>query len=85
LALSDVYSDELRSQLARAAKQGMKHLLINARELLSSVGNIPSANDKMISCRLAMRIEMTAGDTLLVAENNAASMTVRYLLPRSFP
>jgi hypothetical protein len=83
LALSDVYSDELRSQLARAGKQGMKHLLINARELLS-VGNIPSANDKMISCRLAMRIEMTAGDTLLVAENNAASMTVRYLLPRSF-
>jgi len=82
LALSDAYSDELRSQLARADEQGVKYLLVNAHELLSSVGSIPSANDRMVSCRLAMRIEMTEGDILLVAENNAENMTIRYSLPR---
>jgi hypothetical protein len=34
LALSDIYSDELRSQLARAGKQGMKHLLISAQQIV---------------------------------------------------
>ena len=59
------------------------HILINARELHSSLGAFPSANDKMVSCRLAMRSEMKAGDVLLVAEDDAAGMTVRYALPRT--
>jgi len=42
-----------------------------------------SPNDQMVSCRLAMRTEMKAGDLLLVAEDNAAGMTVRYVLPRT--
>jgi hypothetical protein len=58
-------------------------ILINARELHSSLGAFPSANDKMVSCRLAMRSEMKAGDVLLVAEDDAAAMTVRYALPRT--
>jgi hypothetical protein len=79
---SDHYSQELSAQLGRAATRGMKHILINARELHSSLGDFPSANEKMVSCRLAMRTEMKPGDVLLVAEDNAAGMTVRYLLPR---
>jgi hypothetical protein len=79
----DQYSAELNAQLGRAAKRGMKHILINARDLRSSLGEFPSATDKMISCRLAMRTEMNAADVILVPENNAAGMTVRYVLPRA--
>jgi hypothetical protein len=80
---SDHYSQELSAQLDRASTRGMSHLLINAHELHSSLGGFPGANDKMVSCRLAMRSEMKAGDVLLVAEDNAAGMTVRYVLPRT--
>ena len=79
----DQYSAELSAQLGRAAKRGMKHILINARDLHASLGDFPSANDKMTSCRLAMRTEMNATDVIVVTGNNAASMTVRYVLPRA--
>jgi hypothetical protein len=79
----DHYSQELRAQLGRAATGGMSHILINARELHSSLGDFPSANEKTVSCRLVMRTEMKTGDVLLVAEDNAAGMTVRYALPRT--
>jgi hypothetical protein len=79
----DHYSQELSAQLGRATTRGMSHILINARELHSSLGDFPNANDKMVSCRLAMRTEMKTGDVLLVAEDNAAGMTVRYVLPRT--
>ncbi len=82
MASSDHYSQELSAQLRRATTQGMSHILINARELHSSLANLSSANDKMVSCRLAMRIEMKDGDVLLVSDNGAAGMTVRYVLPR---
>lgn len=78
----DHYGQELSAQLGRASTLGLSHILINARDLHSSAGDFPSANDKMVSCRLAMQIEMRDGDVILVAENNAAGMTVRYLLPR---
>ena len=61
----------------------MTHILVNARELHSSLGDFVSSNDQMVSSRLAMRSEMQAGDVLLVAENNLAGMTVRYVLPRT--
>jgi hypothetical protein len=80
---TDHYSQELSAQLGRAATRGLSHILINARELHSALGDFPNANDKMVSCRLAMRSEMKAGDVLLVAEDNAAGMTVRYELPRT--
>ena len=83
MASSDHYRQELSAQLGRAATRGMSHILINARELHSSLGDFPDANDRMVSCRLAMRAEMKAGDVLLVAEDNAAGMTVRYVLPRN--
>jgi len=56
----------------------MSHVLINTRELHSLLGDFPSANDKVVSCRLAMRTEMKPGDVLLVAEG----MTARYVLSR---
>ena len=83
MASSDHYGQKLNAQFTRAATRGMSHILINARELHSSLGDFPSANDKMVSCRLAMRSEMKAGDVLLVAEDDAAGMTVRYVLPRT--
>ena len=83
MASSDHYGQELNAQLGRAATRGMTHILVNARELHSSLGDFVSPNDQMVSCRLAMRTEMKAGDLLLVAEDNAADMTVRYVLPRT--
>lgn len=83
MASSDHYSQELSPQLGRAATRGVSHILINARELHSSLGDFPDANDKMVSCRLAMRTEMKDDDVLLVTEDNAVGMTVRYVLPRS--
>jgi hypothetical protein len=62
--------------------RGMKHILVNARELHSSLGDVPEANDKLVSCRVAMQREMKAGDVILVAEDSAVGMTVRYMLPR---
>jgi hypothetical protein len=79
----DHYSHELSAQLERAATRGMTYILVNARELHSSLGDFVSSNDQMVSSRLAMRSEMQAGDVLLVAENNLAGMTVRYVLPRT--
>ena len=81
--MSDQYGAELSAQVGRAAKRGMKYVLINARDLHCSLGDFPSADDKMISCRLAMRTEMNAADVIVVPENSAASMTVRYVLPRA--
>jgi hypothetical protein len=82
MALSDHYSQELSAQLGRATTRGMTHILVDARELHSSLGDCVNPHDQMASCRLAMRTEMKAGDVLLVAEDNAAGMTVRYALPR---
>jgi hypothetical protein len=80
---SDHYTQELKAQFRRAATRGMSHILINARELHSSLGDLPSLNDKLISCRLAMQSEMKAGDVLVVAEDSVEGMTVRYELPRT--
>ena len=77
------HSHELSAQLQRAATRGMTHILVNARELHSSLGDFVSSNDRIVLCRLAMRSEMAAGDALLVAEDSAAGMTVRYVLPRT--
>jgi hypothetical protein len=43
----DHYSQELSAQLGRAATRGVSHILINVRELHSSLGGFPNANDKM--------------------------------------
>jgi hypothetical protein len=51
----DHYSQELHAQFVRAASRGMSHVLINARELHSSLGDFPGSNDKLVSCRLAMK------------------------------
>jgi len=82
MASSDHYGQELNAQLGRAATRGMTHILVNARELHSSLGDFVSPNDQMVSCRLAMRTEMKAGDVLFVAEDNASGMTMRSVLPR---
>jgi hypothetical protein len=79
---SDHYRQELSAQLGRAAALGMSRILINARELHSSLGDFPAANDRLVSCRFAMRAEMNADDLLLVSEDYGADLTVRYLLPR---
>jgi hypothetical protein len=83
MVLSDHYTQELNAQFGRAATRGMSHIVVNSRELHSSLGDFPSSNDQLISCRLAMRTEMKAGDVLLVAEDSMAGMTVRYVLPRT--
>jgi hypothetical protein len=77
------YSQELNAQLGRAASRGMSHILINARELHASLGDFPGSDDKLVSCRLAMRNEMKAGDVMVVTQEHLVGMTVRYLLPRA--
>jgi hypothetical protein len=83
MVLFDHYSQELDAQLARAASRGMSHILINARELHSSLGDFPDSGDRLASCRLVMRKEMKAGDVMVVAEDHLVGMTVRYILPRA--
>ena len=78
----DHYSQELNAQFGRAVSRGMLHILINVRELHSSLGDFPDSNDKLVSCRLVMRNEMKAGDVIVVEEDHLVGMTVRYLLPR---
>ena len=80
---SDHYSQELNAQFGRAASRGMSHILINARELHSSLGDFPDSKDRLVSCRLVMRNEMKAGDVMVVEEDHLVGMTVRYLLPRA--
>jgi hypothetical protein len=80
---SDHYSQELSAEFGRAASRGKSHILINARELHSSLGDFPGSNDKLILCRLAMRSEMKAGDVMVVEEDHLVGMTVRYVLPRA--
>jgi hypothetical protein len=79
----DHYIEELNAQFGRVASRGMSHVLINARELHSSLGDFPGSNDKLVSCRLVMRNEMKAGDVMVVAEDHMLGMTVRYVLPRA--
>ncbi|MGA2998093.1 hypothetical protein [Bradyrhizobium sp.] len=79
----DHYSQELNAQFGRAVSRGMSHILINARELHSSLGDFPDSDDKLVSCRLVMRNEMKAGDVMVVTRENLMGMTVRYLLPRA--
>jgi hypothetical protein len=80
---SEHYSQELNAQFGRAADRGMSHILINARELHSSLGDFPVSDDKLVSCRLVMRNEMKAGDVMVVTQEHLVGMTVRYLLPRA--
>ena len=79
----DHYSQELNAQFERAVSRGMSHLLVNARELHSSLGDFPGSDDKLISCRLVMRNEMKTGDVMVVTKDHLMGMTVRYLLPRA--
>jgi hypothetical protein len=79
----DHFRQELTAQFGRAASRGMSHILINARDLHASLGGFPSSDDKLVSCRLAMRNEMKVGDVLVVAEDHLVGMTVRYVLPRA--
>ena len=80
---SEHYSQELDAQFGRAVSRGMSHILINARELHSSLGDFPGSNDRLVSCRLVMRNEMKTGDVMVVEEDHPVGMTVRYLLPRA--
>jgi hypothetical protein len=82
---SDHYGQELREQLQRAATRRISHLLVNEHDLHSSLRDLHDSDDKMVSCRLAMRTEMKVGDVILVTESNTAGMTVRYVLPRASP
>lgn len=80
---SDHYSQELNAQFGRAVSRGMSHILINARELHSSLGDFPNPDDRLTSCRLVMRNEMKTGDVMVVTEDHLVGMTIRYLLPRT--
>ena len=76
MASSDHYGHELRAQLAQATARGQNHILINVRDLQASFADLTRSNRETINCRLAMRSEMNLTDVLLVAEDNAAGMTV---------
>ena len=78
----DHFSHELQARMQRATVSGEKFITVNAHDLHTSFGRFTSTKDPMIPCRLAMREAMNVGDVLLVAEDNSAGLTVRYILPR---
>ena len=79
---------ELQAQIDRARRQGRPHVEINAGELHRAVGGYPSGDGKhhaMPACCSAMREELTRGKAEVVFETpsgQAASLTIRYFLPR---
>jgi hypothetical protein len=77
-----LFRQALIAQLGRASSAGRIDVLINSGELHHSAGGHPNSAYGMPSCCDAMQEEMKLGDVLLLARDNGAGMTVRYLLPR---
>lgn len=71
---------ELLGQLKRAADRGQKDIVISAVELHVALGVFPnSRNAKVVD---VMEAEKKPGDVVLVGKDDAAGLTIRYLLPR---
>ena len=79
---TDHFRQELRTQMARAAKSGAANVLVNAPDLFRSAGGYPGSSQGMPFCCDAMQEEMKPGDLMLVERSAQAGMTVRYYLPR---
>jgi len=76
----------LRSQIARAQRQGRPHIEVNAGELHRTVGEYPNrARHRMPMCCRVMRDEREDGDEIVYEpqRGQGASLTIRYHLPRS--
>ena len=70
--------------MAEAEHSGRDHIEINAGELHRDVGDDPSSQHRMPMCCQAMRNELREGDEIVSSppEENGASLTIRYRLPR---
>jgi hypothetical protein len=80
---TDHFRQELLAQMNRAFKGGLVDVLINSRELYSSLGGYPGSMHGMPNCCDAMQAEIQPGDALVVERTSTAGMTVRYRLPRA--
>jgi 5-methylcytosine-specific restriction protein A len=85
---TDDFRAELAAQIDRAAKQGRRHVEINAGELHRTLGRYPSKTGEshsMPACCKVMRDELGRGNAEIVHETDsgyAPSLTIRYDLPR---
>ena len=75
----DHFQHELQTQLRQAFKRGAKSIVITATELNLAVGGKPGFMD---DCFEALQSEMRPGDEVLVDTPGAASLAIRYSLPR---
>jgi UDP-N-acetylmuramyl pentapeptide synthase len=76
----DHFQHELHAWFARAAAQGATNIVITSGELCAA---IRMGNRSSDACCEAMEAETKPGDVVVVAKSKGASMTVRYLLPRT--
>ncbi|MFB6458640.1 hypothetical protein [Bradyrhizobium tunisiense] len=85
----DDFRHELSAQIERATRQGRPHIEVNAGELHRTLGGYPAKageNHSMPLCCSVMRAEQRRGNSEIVFETpsgNAASLTIRYGLPRN--
>jgi hypothetical protein len=77
---SEHFREELQAQMKRAAARGQKNIVINALELHVALGVFPRPNHH--TAAEVMVSERKSGDVVLVEKDNAAGLTIRYLLPR---
>jgi len=82
----DDFTAAVLAQIERADKQGRPHCEINAGELHRTLGGYPSlTKHQMLSACAAMREAMTQRDEVVFEPSAGAdaSVTIRYLLPRT--
>lgn len=77
---SERFREELHAQMKRATARGQKHIVINALELHVALGVFLRPYHH--TAAEVMDSERRSGDVVLVEKDNAAGLTVRYLLPR---
>jgi hypothetical protein len=82
----DQFQAEIRSQLRQAELRGASSLEITSGELHRQLGGYPASggSHQMPSCCDAMYDEKGMGDKIISAppKGKAASLTIRYVLPR---
>jgi hypothetical protein len=86
---AEEFKMELHRMMYEAMQEGKETADINAGELHKRVGDYPDPNHRMPVCCQVMQsaIASDAGDVVLSGppSGQGASLTVRYVLPRSVP
>ncbi len=81
---TQTFKQALLQTLKVAQNKGLKEITVNAGELHRQVGGYPGTNNRMATCTMVLKNEMTDGDIIIKDTNKGAgaSVTIKYILPR---